>query len=148
MSKKILTDDLILSKMAEDHGVVPPEDIDTEDKYRKIEEHYDFNIDSSWKGRYDMQFYTETTADGYEVWIATEDERSPYINEDLYYYDSDWLEKMPDAMTNGYNIYYDIDFDDYCFQDAIETVYDDYFNEIKEEVEQELIEEGYEWKED
>ena len=51
-----------------------------------------------------MQFYTETTADGYEVWVATEDERSPYIGEDLYYYDSDWLEKMPDAMTSGYNI--------------------------------------------
>ena len=148
MSKKLLTDDLILSKMAEDHGAVPPEDIDTEDKYRKIQEHYDFSIDSDWKGHYDMQFYTETTADGYEVWIATEDERSPYINEDLYYYDSDWLDKMPDAMTSGYNIYYDIDFDDYSFQDAIETVYDDYFNEIKEEVEQELIEEGYEWKED
>ena len=147
MSKKLLTDDLILSKMAEDHGTVPPEDIDTEDKYRKIQEHYDFSIDSKWKGHYDMQFYTETTADGYEVWVATEDERSPYIGEDLYYYDSDWLEKMPDAMTSGYNIYYDIDFDDYSFQDAVDNVYEEYFNDIKQEVEQELIEEGYEWKE-
>ena len=31
MSKKLLTDDLILSKMAEDYGTIPPEDIDTED---------------------------------------------------------------------------------------------------------------------
>ena len=75
MSKKLLTDDLILSKMAEDYGAIPPEDIDTEDKYRKIQEHYDFSIDTEWKGSYDMQFYTETTADGYEVWVATEDER-------------------------------------------------------------------------
>ena len=147
MSKKLLTDDLILSKMAENHGAVPPEDIDTEDKYRKIQEHYDFSIDSDWKGRYDMQFYTETTADGYEIWVATEDERNPYLSEDLYYYDSDWLEKMPDAMTSGYNIYYDIDFDDYAFQDVIDNVYEDYFNDIKQEVEHELIEEGYEWKE-
>ena len=146
MSKKLLTDGLILSKMAEDRGAIPPEDIDTEDKYRKIQEHYDFTIDSDWKGRYDMQFYTETTADGYEIWVATEDERNPYLSEDLYYYDSDWLEKMPDAMTNGSNIYYDIDFDDYAFQDVIDNVYEDYFNDIKQEVENELIEEGYEWE--
>ena len=31
MSKKLLTDGLILSKMAEDRGAIPPEDIDTED---------------------------------------------------------------------------------------------------------------------
>ena len=89
-------------------------------------------LTADWKGNYDMQFYTETTADGYEVWVATEDDRSPYIGEDIYYYDNDWLEKMPDAMTNGYNIYYDIDFDDYSFQDArLNNVYEDYFNEIK-----------------
>ena len=132
--------------MAEDHGAIPPEDIDTEDKYRKIQEHYDFNIDSDWKGNYDIMFYAETTADGYEIWLATEDERNPYISEDLYYYDSDYLEKMPDAMTNGSNIYYDIDFDDYSFQDVVENVYEDYFNDIKQEVENELIEEGYEWE--
>lgn len=147
MGKKLLTDDLILSKMAEDHGAVPIEDIDIEDQYRKIQEHFDFNIDSDWKGNYDIQFYTETTADGYEVWVATEDEKSPYICDDIYYYDSDWLEKMPDAMTNGDNIYYDIDFDDYSFQDKVEQVYEDYFNEIKSDVENKLIEEGYEWEE-
>ena len=146
MGKKILTDDLILSKMAEDHGAVPIEDIDTEDQYRKIQEHYDFCIDSDWKGNYDLMFYAETTADGYEIWVATEDDRSPYIGQDIYYYDSDWLEKMPDAMTSGYNIYYDIDFDDYSFQDKVEQVYEDYFNEIKSDVENELIEEGYEWE--
>jgi len=144
MGKKILTDGLILSKMAEDHGVVPIHDIDIEDQFRKIQEHYDFAIDTDWKGNYDMMFYTETTADGYEVWVATEDDKNPYIGEDLYYYDSDWLEKLPDAMTSGYNIYYDIDFDDYGFQDKVEQVYEDYFNEIKSDVENELIEEGYE----
>ena len=147
MGKKLLTDDLILSKMAEDHGAVPIEDIDTEDQYRKIQEHFDFNIDTDWKGNYDMMFYTETTADGYEIWVATSDERSPYLNEDLYYYDSDWLEKMPDAMIDGQRIHYDIDFDDYNFQEIIEEVYEHYFNDKKEEVENELIEEGYEWKE-
>ena len=141
MSKKLLTDDLILSKMAEDHGVVPIEDIDTKDQYRKIQEHYDFSIDSDWKGNYDMQFYTETTADGYEIWIATEDDRNPSVNEDIYYYESDWLEKMADVMTEGRDIYfqdYDDDAENYEFQEVIDEVYDNYFNDKKQEVENEL----------
>ena len=145
MSKE-LTYDLIYERLSE-YGVVDMSELDTEDQYRAIQQHFEFDIDTSWSGNYDIMFYPETTADGYEIWVATEDDRSPYIGEDLYYYDSDWLDKMPDAMTNGSNIYYDIDFDDYAFQDAIDNVYEDYFNEIKQKVENELIEEGYEREE-
>ena len=91
--------------------------------------------------------YTETTSDGYEVWIATDDDRNPSINEDVYYYDSDWLEKMPDAMTDGRDIYfdeYDDDAENYSFQEVIDEVYEEYYNDKKEEVESQLIDEGYE----
>ena len=92
-------------------------------------------------------FYTETTADGYEVWIATDNDRNPNVNEDIYYYDSDWLEKMPDAMTDGATIYYDqLDDEEYAFQEVIEEVYDEYYNDKKKEIENELIEEGYEYE--
>jgi len=94
-----------------------------------------------------MMFYTETTADGYEVWIATDNDRNPSVNEDIYYYDNDWLEKMPDAMIDGAYIYYDqLDDDDYAFQEVVEEVYDDYYNDKKKEIENELIEEGYEYE--
>ena len=92
-------------------------------------------------------FYPETTADGYEIWVATTDDKNPYIGEDVYYYDNDWLEKMPDAMVDGQRIHYDIDFDDYNFQEIVEEVYEKYFSDKKEEIENELIEEGYEWNE-
>ena len=92
-------------------------------------------------------FYTETTADGYEVWIATDNDRNPNVNEDIYYYDNDWLEKMPDAMTDGANIYYDqLDDEEYAFQEVVEEVYDEYYNDKKKEIENELIEEGYEYE--
>ena len=35
--------------------------------------------------------------------------------------------------------------DDYQFGDAITEVYEDYWNDMKEEVENDLIEEGYDW---
>ena len=92
-------------------------------------------------------FYTETTTDGYELWIATDNDRNPSVNEDIYYYDNDWLEKMADAMIDGATIYYDgLDDDDYNFQEVIEEVYDDYYNDKKEEIENELIEQGYEYE--
>ena len=49
---------------------------------------------------------TETTADGYEIWIATDDDRNPSINQDVYYYENDWLENMADAMVDGNSIYF------------------------------------------
>ena len=146
---KILTDDLILERLA-DNDVYPPEDLDYDKKINAIKDHFDFSISSDW-GNPDMMFYTETTADGYEVYIATEDDRKPSVNNDIYYYESDWLEKMADAMTDGRDIYfqdYDDDAENYEFQEVIDEVYDDYFNDKKQEVENELIDEGYEWEDE
>lgn len=149
MSKKILTDDLILDKLAM-YEVYPSEDLDYDKKINAIKDHFDFSISSDW-GNPDIMFYTETTSDGYEVWVATEDDRNPSINEDIYYYENDWLEKMADAMTDGRDIYfqdYDDDAENYEFQEVIDDVYDDYFNDKKQEVENELIDEGYEWEDE
>ena len=146
---KILTDDLILERLA-DNNVYPPEDLDYDKKINAIKDHFDFSISSDW-GNPDIMFYTETTADGYEVYIATEDDRKPSVNDDIYYYESDWLEKMADAMTDGRDIYfqdYDDDAENYEFQEVIDEVYDDYFNDKKQEVENELIDEGYEWEDE
>ncbi len=96
----------------------------------------------------DYQLITENTADGYEVYMATEDERSPYIEQDLYYYESDWFEKLPQAIYDGLSIHVDeYNKEDYGYQDAIEEVYEEYWNDMKQEVENELIEEGYAYPE-
>ena len=44
-------------------------------------------------------------------------------------------------------IYVD-DLDSYYVQDAVTDVYDSYYNDLKQEVENELIEEGYELKDE
>ena len=146
MSKKILTDELIATRLRK-INVLEREDLDHDYMLKTIADHFDFKITSDWPNQPDMMFYTETTADGYEVWIATDNDRNPSVGEDIYYYDNDWLEKMPDAMIDGATIYYDqLDDEDYAFQEAVEEVYDDYYNDKKKEIENELIEEGYEYE--
>ena len=143
---KKLDDQLIINTL-EDREIYDVHDTNHEEKLDAIKEYYEFTISDDW-GNPDFMFYTETTADGYEVWIATDDDRNPSVNEDIYYYDNDWLEKMPQAMYDGYDIYYtDLDSEDYAFQDVVDEVYEEYYNEKRKEVEEELIEQGYEWEE-
>jgi hypothetical protein len=73
----------------------------------KVCEYYDAEIGEDWNDNADFFIYSETTADGYEVWIATNNLNSPSINEDVYYYDNDLGEKLEDALIDGARIYVD-----------------------------------------
>lgn len=146
---KILTDELIETRLRKINVLPIYEDLTHEYKLEKIQNHFDFTITSDWPRNPDIMFYTETTADGYEVWVATDDDQRPSINEDIYYYESDWLEKMEDAMTDGAEIYFqELDDDNYEFKDIVDSVYDEYYNDKKQEIENELIEEGYEYEDE
>lgn len=141
---KILTDELIEARLRK-INVLEKENLDHDQMLKAITDHFEFKITDDWPYQPDIMFYSETTADGYEVWIATDNERNPSVNEDIYYYDNDWLDKMPDAMIDGATIYYDnLNDEDYAFQEVVEEVYNDYYNDKKQEIENELIEEGYE----
>jgi len=145
MSKKILTDELIATRLRK-ANVLEPGGLEHDYMFDCVQKYYEFKITNDWINP-DIMFYTETTSDGYEVWIATDNERNPSICDDVYYYDTDWLEKMPDAMYDGASIYYDqLDDEEYAFQEVIEEVYDEYYNDKKQEIENELIEEGYEYE--
>ena len=49
-------------------------------------------------------------------------------------------------MTDYNELIYVEDLEEYYVQDAVTEVYDSYVNDIKQEVENELIEEGYEYE--
>jgi len=143
-SRKILTDNLLEELLAQDQ-VTLPEETSHDVKLDRIQNHFDFSITANWINNPDMMFYTETTADGYEVWVATDDDQRPSINDDIYYYESDWLEKMQDSMTDGLSIYYqELDDDSSEFIDVVENVYEEYYNDKKQELEDKLIDDGYE----
>ena len=141
--KKITTEDLI-DKRLEARGV--KFDIEHDEALKVIQEHFEFELVDNWNGTPDFSIYTETTADGYEVFVATTgDGRDICINEDVHYYENDLSDKLAEAMTDYNEQIYVDDLDSYYVQDAVTAVYGEYVNDMKQEVENELIEEGYEY---
>lgn len=64
--------------------------------------------------------------DGYDIWIATEQEGSVCIHEDVYYYESSWFVKLEDYLRDGCRIYmepYSQDYDEY--EEVIEDLYEE-----------------------
>jgi len=142
---KILTEELIQERL-EERGWSVPHETNQEDKLSKLELEYGFNIVGDWQNC-DAYFYTDETKDGYQIWIAAEDETRINVNEDVYYYDSQWFEKLADYLRDGCIVYIDsYTQDEYGFEEVIEALYEELYMEIYEEMENELIDEGYEYE--
>jgi len=54
----------------------------------------------------DCLIYNESTADGYDVYVCTNDSRSPSICEDVYYYDNDLANAFEDQVRWGDQTFY------------------------------------------
>ena len=154
MSKKILTDDVVYKAMALD-GI--EEELYAEDARKHMLNIWgaSFDVDSSWaEGHEDVIVYTEATADGYDVYIFTEDHDGKInINDDLFYYvdGQAFMERALDTLYHGGSVW----IDNYVADDisteideAFETAYQEWYEEKFEEYQNELINDGYELHED
>ena len=141
MNKKI-TEELIEQKLKE-KGISMYNGDDN--ALAKLQDYYDFELTDSYNRTPDYSIFAESTADGYEVWVATSgDGRNICINEDVYYYDSDLSDPLYDAMFDYNELIYVDDLEAYYVQDAIEMAWEAFITEMIDEVENELIEQGYE----
>ena len=87
-------------------------------------EHDNFN-------RGDFKVYSETTADGYEVYVATHDDKNITIQDDVYYYDSDLTDVIMEQLEDRYSVY----IDSYLYEDIyMDDTFEEYFNENVEEI--------------
>ena len=145
---KIITDELIEEKL-EERGIMEVASEDYDKAIKQIQKHYDFELVDEWRDNAQFYIYAETTADGYEVFIATNDNRNnPHIGEDVYYYDNDLSERLEDAMYDSYGDIYVDDISAHFVEDAIDSVYDSFISDIKEDIENTLIEKGYTYEEE
>ena len=109
-----------------------------------VKEHFNFTIDDSAYNNYDIAAYTESTADGYEVYVVTNDMDSVNISEDVYYYESDVPKAIIDEII-GYGgsdivLYADQYFlDEIYFDDELADLFVKNIDDILAEAE----EEGY-----
>jgi glutamyl/glutaminyl-tRNA synthetase len=79
------------------------------------------------------------------VFVATHDPNSICISEDVHYYENDLQKEIERAIQDGNSMYID-DLDWHPFMHAVEACYDSMYDDIRKEVENELIEQGYEYE--
>lgn len=109
-----------------------------------VKQHFNFKLDENAYNYYDIAAYTESTADGYEVYVVTNDMQSININEDVYYYESDVAQALIDEII-GYGggdtvVYVDQYFlDEIYFDDVLADLFVENIDDILAEAE----EEGY-----
>ena len=136
---KYITDKLITEKMAEKGWI---EGCDDEHARNQVLAHYECEITDQWQNP-DFSVYEESTADGYSVWIATANDKSINVSEDVYYYENELTDVLYEAIPDYSNIYCD----NYDFvEDAITRHYEDLMCRIEDETVDELLDEGYNHK--
>ena len=79
----------------------------------------------------DVKVYTESTADGYELFVVTFDDQNPSINEDVHYYDSDVADRVMENLEQGYSVY----IDEYLYDDVyLDDSFEEYFSSLVEDI--------------
>mgnify|MGYP003973172929 FL=1 len=82
-------------------------------------------------GKADVKAYTESTADGYELFVVTFDDQNPSINEDVHYYDSDVADRVMENLEQGYSVY----IDEYLYDDVyLDDSFEEYFSSLVEDI--------------
>ena len=147
MSKKIISDVLITSEL-EKQGYLEYHDMEETKAWNLLQAHYNCEVDDQWRNKhYDFYCYEETTADGYSIYVATDNVDSVCVGEDVHYYDNDLSDEIVVAIKDGCTMYID-DLDALYFMDAVEEAYGGMLDKLREEMEEQLKMKGYERKTD
>ena len=82
----------------------------------------------------DCHIYSESTADGYDVYVCTNDTRQPNICEDVYYYDNELADRFRDQIRWGDTTFYICDsiYEDCYFDDTLLEAFSEYVEDIIE----------------
>ncbi len=139
---ELLTDDIIIKHLEMDGFMEEPdgpwllEYIETE-YGGKLDNTSDF-VDDKWS----LKIYSESTADSYDIYWCTHDER-PYVSQDGYYYEdyAEWSDQAVQELTSGGNVWVDpnlLSDMEYDFNYELELwwadIYQEYWDQYKEEL--------------
>ena len=101
-----------------------------------IKNHLEISIstDISDFDNVDCHIYSESTADGYEVYVCTNTPSRPSICEEVYYYDHDLTEAFKNQIDCGDQTFYICDsvYEDCDFDDTLVEMFIDYVDDIVE----------------
>ena len=139
---ELLTDDIVTDALVDD-GIMEEPDAPWLLEYIDTEYGGKLDTTSSWcDNKHQLKIYTESTADGYEIWFCTHEDK-PYVSQDGYYYEdhSEWSEQVIGEITSGSNVWIapevwsDMEYDfNYELEQWWTDIYEDYFNTKKDEL--------------
>ena len=83
----------------------------------------------------DCRVYSETTADGYDLFVVTQQKDTPIICEDCYQYDHDIADAVREEMRYGAETFYiDLDIYNDCYiEDMLLEMFNEYIEDIIED---------------
>ena len=82
----------------------------------------------------DCMIYNESTADGYDVWVVTNDSRQVHVCENVYYYDHDLTDAFQEQVRYGDETFYICDgvYEDSYFEDKLVEMFHEHVEDIIE----------------
>ena len=143
---ELLTDEIIIEKLNED-GIMQEPDAPWLLEYMRDE--YGGNLDTTSDYVYDnytLKIYSESTADSYDIYCCTYEDK-PYVSQDGYYYEdySEWSDRAVDELTSGANVWVenhlwdDMEWD---FNHRLEEWWQDIYQEFWDQYKEELLDSG------
>ena len=139
---ELLTDDTIKNLLTAE-GIMEEPDANWILEY--IESEYGGKLDNTtdWcDDRHKLKIYSESTADSYDIYWCTHDER-PYVSQDGYYYEdySEWSDQAVQELTSGSDVWVEPHLwsdMEYEFNSELDEwwpdVYEEKFNDKKDEL--------------
>ena len=145
-----LTYDDVVEKLEAD-GIMQEPDATWLLEYINTEYGGSLDTESSWsENKHSLKIYSESTADGYDIYWCTFDDK-PYVCQDGYQYEDyqAWSEQAIEELSNGGNVYIeshiwgDMEYD---FNYELETWWQDVYEDLHKDKVDELIDDGYEYE--
>ena len=102
-----------------------------------VKNHLDISISTSLDdlSNGEIGYYRESTSDGYDLFVVTQQKDAPIICEDCYQYDHDLADAVREEIRYGVNTFYiDIDLYNDCYmEDMLIELFVDYVEDIIED---------------
>ena len=139
---ELLTDDIITEALNSD-GIMEEPDAPWLLEYINTEYGGELDNTTDWlDNKYGLKIYSESTADGYDIYWCTHEEK-PYVSQDGYYYEdhSEWSEQTIDELASGSKVWVephvwsDMEYEfNHALEEWWQDVYEDLFNDKKDEL--------------
>jgi hypothetical protein len=143
---ELLTDEIIKQALEAD-GFIEEPDANWILEYISTEYGGSLDNTSDWcDDKYKLKIYSESTADSYDIYWCTHDDR-PYVSQDGYYYEdhNEWSDRAIEELTSGGDVWISPDLwsdMEYDFNYNLEAWWPDIYEEMFKDKKDELLDSG------